>query len=427
MQTIGKAKRVSIYIGESDKWGRKPLHTAILEMLKTEDCAGATVTRALSGFGAHSAIKTASLVALSADLPLIIEWVDNPARVERVMPKLRDMIQEGLITIEDVQVVFYSHRELRHLSAFVPVQDIMTRNVSTVAPDTSLADIIERLLLKVEKSLLVVDSKGRLVGIITDGDLLRQAELLIPSIHQHLTEEEFEAELEQLRQLDQTAKDVMTADPITVTPDTTIPRVVETMLERDIKRLPVVNESGELSGIVSRVDVLRAFAEPLTAESPRQSPLVNQHALVKEVMVLNVPTVHRDASLEEIVTLLVSNRQRRVIVVDDQHHLVGIITDGDLLKRAEPTERPGIIQTLSRRMPLGQGDDYGLSQRTALEVMTTPVMTVTPVTSLVDALQLLLQMRIKRLPVVDAQGQLIGLVGRGGILQALGQLAEDAR
>ena len=97
MQVTGKAKRVRIYIGESDKWNHKPLHTAILEMLKSHDCAGATVTRAISGFGAHSRIHTASLVDLSSDLPLVVEWVDNPHRVERVMPHLQDFLKQAPI------------------------------------------------------------------------------------------------------------------------------------------------------------------------------------------------------------------------------------------------------------------------------------------------------------------------------------------
>lgn len=59
MQIIGLAKKVTVYIGESDRWGRKPLHLAILEMLKQEDCAEATVTRALAGFGAQSRIHSA--------------------------------------------------------------------------------------------------------------------------------------------------------------------------------------------------------------------------------------------------------------------------------------------------------------------------------------------------------------------------------
>jgi CBS domain-containing protein len=182
-----------------------------------------------------------------------------------------------------------------------------------------------------------------------------------------------------------------------------------------------VDEQDALIGIVSRVDVLRAFAEPLTAEAPRQMPAPGQHGQVKEVMVPTVSTVRRDAVVAEIVALLVTNRQRRVVVIDRHGQVVGIITDGDLLKRATPTERSGIIETLTRRLAVGQADDYHLRQRSAAEVMTTPVITVTPGTSLVDALQLLLDHGIKRLPVIDANGQLVGLIGRGGILQALGE------
>lgn len=109
MNISGAAKKVSIYIGESDKWHRKPLYMAILERLKAEDCAGATVTRGLAGFGAHSRIHTASLVALSSDLPLIIEWVDTPRRIANILPHIQAMVTEGLIVEEDVYVHHYGH------------------------------------------------------------------------------------------------------------------------------------------------------------------------------------------------------------------------------------------------------------------------------------------------------------------------------
>jgi PII-like signaling protein len=96
MNTIGTALHVRIYIGESDKWGHKPLYMAILEMLRREDCAGCTVTRGLAGFGAASRIHSASIVRLSEDLPLVLDWVDLPERVERVMPRLSEMVGASL-------------------------------------------------------------------------------------------------------------------------------------------------------------------------------------------------------------------------------------------------------------------------------------------------------------------------------------------
>jgi CBS domain-containing protein len=90
-----------------------------------------------------------------------------------------------------------------------------------------------------------------------------------------------------------------------------------------------------------------------------------------------------------------------------------------------PTERTGIIQSLSRQLPLGQVDSFHLSRRTAAEVMTKPVIMVMPETSLAETLQLRLSHHIKRLPVVDAAGQLVGLVGRGGILQVMAATTES--
>jgi CBS domain-containing protein len=258
------------------------------------------------------------------------------------------------------------------------------------------------------------------VGLITDGDLLRKMKVLVNSTHQHLTTAELDTELEVLRRQGHTVAEVMTANPLTVTAAATLPQVVELLLQHNIKRLPVVDDAGRLIGLVSRVDILRAFAQPLTAELQRAAPSPGHLTRVREVMLPNVPQVHLNIPLADIVTLLVSSVQRRVVVVDDDGRVAGIITDGDLINRATPTERSGLIRTLSRRFPMGQAEAYALSQRTAAEVMTQPVRTIAPEALLIDALQLMLEKQIKRLPVVDSQGRLVGLVGRGGILQALG-------
>lgn len=421
MEIIGLAKKVTIYIGESDKWQGKPLYVAILEFLKKEDCAGATVTRALAGFGAHSRIHTASIVDLSADLPLVIEWVDNPARVERVMPRLRAMVTEGLITVHKVEVVTYSHRRLREIPAQAPVHDIMSREVHAVRADTPLAEAVELLLDKVYRALPVVDENEQVVGILTDGDLLGRAKLLATSAQRELTQAEIVEELRRLRQSGHTVNEVMTTAPVTVSTTTSIATAVSLMNRHDIKRLPVVDQTGRLVGIVSRINVLRALSEPPVAETPRQAPPLGQSHQVRDMMLTDVPAVRANAALAEVVDHLVSHARRRVVVVDEQQRVVGIITDGDLIRRASRDERAGIIQSLTHRLPLKQSETVRLGQRTAAEVMTQPVVTIRPDTSLLEALRLLLSHRIKRLPVVDDQGRLVGLVGRGGILQAIGR------
>jgi hypothetical protein len=105
----GEQLLVRIFLGESDTWHHTPLARAILERLRKEGFAGATVVHGVAGFGANSIIHTASLIELSADLPVIIEVVDDQAHVDRLLPILDDMITGGaLVTVERVRVVRYA-------------------------------------------------------------------------------------------------------------------------------------------------------------------------------------------------------------------------------------------------------------------------------------------------------------------------------
>ncbi len=107
MHIEGDAKRVRMYIGESDRYHGRPLYHAIVELLREHHCAGATVLRGIEGFGRGSRIHTANVLRLSEDLPIVIEWIDEAERVERVLPLLDDMITGGLITIDDVHILKY--------------------------------------------------------------------------------------------------------------------------------------------------------------------------------------------------------------------------------------------------------------------------------------------------------------------------------
>ncbi|MCO5177825.1 MAG: DUF190 domain-containing protein [Thermomicrobiales bacterium] len=109
MQEAGK--RLRIYIGESDTWHGRPLFQEIVEMAHREGLAGATVVRGIEGFGAHSRIHTARVLRLSEDLPVVVDIVDSAERIERILPILDEMVSEGLVTISDVTVVMYRHRD----------------------------------------------------------------------------------------------------------------------------------------------------------------------------------------------------------------------------------------------------------------------------------------------------------------------------
>lgn len=108
MRTLtGEQMMVRIFFGESDKWHHQPLDRALLERLRKEGFAGATVFRGIAGFGANSVIHTTHLVDLSADLPIVIEVVDTEEHVERLLPILDEMVDDGLVTVEKVRVIRY--------------------------------------------------------------------------------------------------------------------------------------------------------------------------------------------------------------------------------------------------------------------------------------------------------------------------------
>jgi PII-like signaling protein len=103
----GEGKLLRLFIGESDTWHGKPLYQAIVERVRKEGLAGATVLRGIEGFGAHSRLHTSRILRLSEDLPVVIEIVDTAERIERVLPLLDEMVAEGMLTLESVHVVSY--------------------------------------------------------------------------------------------------------------------------------------------------------------------------------------------------------------------------------------------------------------------------------------------------------------------------------
>lgn len=94
-----------IFVGESDRYGHKPLHEVIVEEAREREMAGATVLRGTLGFGAHSRVHTAKLLELSTDLPLVIEIIDTEAAINGFLPRLRTMMSGGLITVQPVRVL----------------------------------------------------------------------------------------------------------------------------------------------------------------------------------------------------------------------------------------------------------------------------------------------------------------------------------
>ncbi len=419
MQLQGKATRVTIYLGERDTYQGKALYMALLQFLKQEGASGATVTRGVAGFGAHSRIHTATIMTLSEDLPLRVEWVDRPQVVERLLPQVKKMVNDGLIVMEEITVVQYAPGR-RDDVLQQPVHDVMQTTAVSTLPTTSLADMVSLLLEQRYRSLAVVDENGRLQGIITDGDLLRRAGLTTRvGLYDALDETQLQAQLNHLKGQPETAVDIMSQPVIYVKSNDNLRQAMSRMVENDLKRLPVVDDHGQLVGWVSRVDILRTLDYHHPTATPE--PMVPAAAAgVADLMYQDVPTVQPDSPLELILQALEQNRRRRAVVVDADRHVIGIITDGDLVRRSQSASDPGLLARL-RGLVTGSSPDVQLpnAQETAVDLMTSPVVTITIDTTLMEALRLMVQHEIKRLPVVDENGRLVGLLGRNSLLRGL--------
>ncbi len=108
MHITGPGMRLMVYVGETDHWHGRPLYDALVVRAREMGLAGATVLRGVEGFGAHSRLHTAKVLRLSENLPIVIEIVDREERVREFLAACDEMIAEGLVTLEPVEIVKYT-------------------------------------------------------------------------------------------------------------------------------------------------------------------------------------------------------------------------------------------------------------------------------------------------------------------------------
>lgn len=426
MDLVGKGRRVRIYVNEGDKVGRKPAHLAVLEFLRRENAQGATVLRGVEGFGAAGRIHVSHLVDVAQDLPIVVEWIDGPEAVERLIGRVKEMVPRGLITVDETEIVLYQPHPLRDLPAALTAADVMSRQVASVSKATPLREVVELMLGKVYRAVPVVDG-GVPVGIITNSDLVHRGGLGIRvDLLAALEKPELHAILEKLSSGTRVASDVMTAGPVTVDPHAPLPRVAEIMTHRRLKRLPVVDAHGALVGMVSRVDLLRTAAGSFDRKEPVARELgLRGNVPLGRVMRRDVPTVHPDTPLAEVFQAVVSTRLDRALVVDSDRRVLGVVTDAEILERLTPSLRSGALRSLVHRLPFAHAsaDDRASEQharaRRASELMDADVPAATEDTLLGDAIAIMLRGNQKVLAVTDASGRLLGIVDRADLLHGL--------
>jgi CBS domain-containing protein/PII-like signaling protein len=400
----------------------------LLETLKRMGASQATAFNAMASFTAQSPIRSNYQVDIMPELPVIVVWIDRAEVVERVLPQITPLIENGTVTVEDTTIVHQVSPEVEDLPKSLIVQDVMTRDVYSATPQTGLTDLVADLINRGLRSVPILDHERRVVGIVTNGDLVRRGGLAARlELLTSMQPEEREVHLSSLADTNLVAADIMTTAPLTVAESAPIREASRLMLDHHLKRLPVVDSDGRLSGMVSRVNLLRTVASPQveSAVNGALSKSEPSSAPIARLMTKDVPTVHEDAPVSHLVNVIISTRLNRAVVVDADQRPVGVVSDAELIERVTPEARPGLVSSLVRSLPLlhGSEETQELARhahgKTAKDFMQEDYVQASRDEAIGAVLKQMLDRQKKIAVLVDEDGRLAGMVDRRDLLGAL--------
>ncbi|MCU0571998.1 MAG: DUF190 domain-containing protein [Syntrophobacteraceae bacterium] len=417
-----KYKVIEIFTGEEARREGKPLYSAVVEAVNGLKIAARTmVTRGIEGSYENGEMATGKIEVLSYNLPVRITIVLPAADFDRALSRVTEMVTDGIVATLDVTVVSHKTRGLL-MPKQTRVREIMTLDPSKVGTSTPLDEVARILLSSAFTGLPVVDEQSRPVGVISQGDLIYKAGMPMRLGLLAASEgERIGPVLESLAA--RKAGEVMTRPAITVAEDDFVTDAVALMLERGVKRFPVVDAEGKLAGMLSRVDVFRtAMRECPDWKAFQQRDIQIEGLLhVSDIMRRDVHTVAPDTPVEEVLRTIDCNDIQRVCVVDRDGTFLGLISDRDLLIAFSDCH-PGIWDYFVGKIPFTERGrrhrelrEY-LRARTAAEVMSTDIVTIREDAPIEEAIRVMLDGAIKRLPVLDEEGKFRGMISRDSLL-----------
>ncbi len=416
-------KAIEIFTSEEVRWQGKPLSDAIVQFISgLKIAARCMVTRGTDGCYESGEVATRKLEVLSYNMPVRIHVILPAGELERVLPDIDKMVTDGIVVVHHLDVVSHKIRT-RLIPRQVKVRDVMTANPKTVTPSTPLDEVIRLLLSSIFTGLPVVDQANRPVGVISQGNLIYRAGmplrlcLLAESDQNRL--EEFLSSISS-----KTAAEIMTSPAVCIEEDRQLTEAVNLMLQKGLKRLPVVDAGGKLVGILSRMDLFRTIMK----ESPDWQTFRNLNIQVEnlrsvsDIMRRDIHMVTPYTAIDEVIRIIDSNDIQRVAVVDEKGRYLGLISDEDLLM-AFSDQRAGLWDYIVSKMSFTEtGRKYKefldhLKAKTASEVMSTSHITVREDAPIEEAIRIMTENNLKRLPVLDSQGFYKGMVSRESLLR----------
>ncbi len=415
---------IEIFTSEEARWNAIPVWQAITnEVRKLGVAARVIVSRGIAGCYENGELASNNVEVLSFNMPIKIEIILPSEELEKILTLVEGMIDDGIVVVEDMEARVHRTQK-RLIPRQIRVKDASTKSPRMVSENTPVSDVIRLLLSSEFNAVPVVDNSGHPVGIITQGDLLSRAGMPVRlGLLAQLDEEKIEGYLESIS--GKRAGEVMTKPAVTVREDKRLGEAVDLMLKHHLKRLPVVNEAGELVGMLARSDIFKT----ITTEAPDWQAIQarNVHIegvkFVKDIMRRDTHTVLPESTADEVMRVIDSNDIQRVVVVDETGKLLGLISDSDLLCFFSE-HKAGVWDFLVRKLPFHEMSKTHESfanqtkTKTAREIMKTDLVTVNEDTLIEEAVRLMAEKNIKRLPVVDENGIFKGMISRDSVLRA---------
>lgn len=419
-----KYKIIEIFTSEDVQWHGRPVYSAIIEHVNNLKIAARTiVTKGIEGSYESGEVATGRIEVISYNMPVRIVVILPARELDNVLPVVQEMVSDGILTLRDQEVIYHKTNGVlipKHLR----VHEIMTISPVKVGPDTSLKEVVELLLSSIFTGLPVVDEENHPVGVIAQGDLIYKAGIPLSfGLLAGSDREKIKGILKALT--DRKAREIMSQPAFVINQDKSATEAVDSMLAKNVKRLPVVDGEGRLVGIISRQDIFHTILRecPDWRCFQEMNIQVENLRFVADIALHNTCIVLPDTPVDEVIQLIDCNDTDSVCVTDEDDHFLGLISDRDLLF-AFADRHPGIWEYLMSQIPFTErGRKFSelkehLQARTAKEVMKTDIVTIREDAPIEEAIRLMFERVIKRLPVLDEEGRFKGMISRDSLLHA---------
>lgn len=417
-------KVIEIFTSEEARWRGTSINQAILQYVRDlKIAARCQVIRGTDGCYESGEVATQRLEILSYNMPLHITIVAPALECDRLLPKIEEMVTDGIVAVRNMEVVSHKTRKVL-MHSHIRVRDVMTPSPEKVLRSTPLDDVVRMLLSSIFTGVPVVDANERPVGIITQGDLVSKAGMPVRlGLLAASNGNNMDTILKSLSV--KKAEEIMTSPVIFIEADRPATDAVDMMLRKNVKRLPALDTQGKLVGMLSRLDIFRTIMKeaPDWETFGKQEIHVGNLRFVSDIMRRDVHTVAPDTSVEDVMQMIDDNDIQRIAVVDQNDRFLGLISDSDILAAFSSDYQDGIWNYFASKLSFTErGRKYRefrghLQNRTAAEVMNTTIVTIRENALIDEAIQVMTERGFKRLPVLDAAGNFKGMISRDSLLR----------